>query len=144
MLASSLKERVRSGKLTYGPMLTYDFWPGYLEVFKAEGMHYAVLDLEHGAATLKEVEELCCAGRMLDFPLLIRPEGSIFHLVRKYLDMGAAGFLLPATIEASSNGSREQAHDEPYHSGDFGGVARIWKRAIARKNSTPVMRWTAG
>ena len=35
MLASSLKERVRSGKLTYGPMLTYDFWPRYLEVFKA-------------------------------------------------------------------------------------------------------------
>ena len=60
-------------------------------------MHYAVLDLEHGAARLKEVEELCRSGRMLDFPFLIRPEGSIFHLLRKYLDMGPAGFLLPWT-----------------------------------------------
>src|SRR5215510_3818137 len=29
-------------------------------------------------------------------------------------------------------------------SGDLGGVARICKRAMARKNSTPVIRWTAG
>ena len=52
MLAAALKERVRSKQLTYGPMLTFAFWPGYLEIFKSEGMHYAVLDMEHGAVTL--------------------------------------------------------------------------------------------
>jgi 2-keto-3-deoxy-L-rhamnonate aldolase RhmA len=95
MLAAALKERVRSKQLTYGPMLTFDFWPGYLEIFKSEGMHYAVLDMEHGAVSLPMAEELCRTARLLDFPLIIRPEASVFHLVRKYIDMGAAGFLLP-------------------------------------------------
>jgi 2-keto-3-deoxy-L-rhamnonate aldolase RhmA len=76
-------------------MLTFDFWPGYLEIFKVEGMHYAVLDLEHGSATLTQVEDLCRIARLLDFPLIIRPEAVVFHLIRKYVDMGAAGLMLP-------------------------------------------------
>jgi 2-keto-3-deoxy-L-rhamnonate aldolase RhmA len=95
LLSSSLKQRLRARLLTMGPMLTFDFWPGYLEIFKAEGMHYAVLDLEHGSATLPQVEDLCRVARLLDFPLIVRPEASVYHLLRKYLDMGAAGFMLP-------------------------------------------------
>src|SRR5712671_1644430 len=141
MLASSLKERVRSGKLTYGPMLTYDFWPGYLEVFKAEGMHYSVLDLEHGAATLKEVEELCRAGRMLDFPLLIRPEGSIFHLVRKYLDMGAAGFMLPWTERQEQLDTvRDAIFTPPRGRRGPGGPSVMWNRSIHREGWDEVER----
>jgi 2-keto-3-deoxy-L-rhamnonate aldolase RhmA len=52
-----------------------------VEIFQAEGMQYAVLDMEHGAVTL----------------LLIRPEASLYHVLRKYIDMGAAGLLLPWT-----------------------------------------------
>jgi 4-hydroxy-2-oxoheptanedioate aldolase len=95
LLASTLKERLRSKLLTMGPLLTFDFWPGYLEIFKAEGMHYAVLDLEHGSASLSQAEELCRVARLLDFPLIIRPEASVYHLLRRYVDMGAAGFMLP-------------------------------------------------
>jgi len=95
LLASTLKQRLRSKQLTIGPMLTFDFWPGYLEIFKAEGMHYAILDLEHGSATLSQTEDLCRVARLLDFPLIVRPESAVFHLLRKYVDMGAAGFMLP-------------------------------------------------
>lgn len=38
MLASNLKERMRQKQLTIGPLITFDFWPGHLEIFKAEGM----------------------------------------------------------------------------------------------------------
>lgn len=95
MLASGLKERMRSGRLIVGPLMTFDFWPGYLEIFKAEGMHYAVLDLEHGSASLATVEELCRVARLMEFPLIIRPESSVYHLVRRYLDMGPAGLMIP-------------------------------------------------
>jgi 2-keto-3-deoxy-L-rhamnonate aldolase RhmA len=95
MLASTLKQRLAAKQLTLGPLLTFDFWPGYLEIFKAEGMHYAVLDLEHGSATLQQAEELCRVARLLDFPLIVRPEAIVFHLIRKYIDMGAAGLMLP-------------------------------------------------
>jgi 2-keto-3-deoxy-L-rhamnonate aldolase RhmA len=97
MLASLLKERVRQNRLTLGPMLTMDCWSGYLEIFKSEGMDFAILDMEHGAASLRQAEELCRTARLLEFPLLIRPEATLYHLLRKYLDMGSAGFMLPWT-----------------------------------------------
>ena len=37
-MASGLKARLHEEKLTIGVFMTCDFWPGYLEVFKAEGM----------------------------------------------------------------------------------------------------------
>ena len=97
MLASSLKARLCEKKLTIGIFMTFDFWPGYLEIFKAEGMHFAVLDMEHGSASLRTAEEFCRTARLLDFPLLIRPEASVYHLLRRYLDMGPSGFMIPWT-----------------------------------------------
>jgi 2-keto-3-deoxy-L-rhamnonate aldolase RhmA len=114
-------------------MLTYDFWPGYLEVFKAEGMHYAVVDLEHGAASLPQVEELCRIARLIGFPLIVRPEGSIFHLVRKYIDMGAAGFLLPWTERQDQLETvREAVFTPPRGRRGPGGPAVMWNRSIDR------------
>jgi 2-keto-3-deoxy-L-rhamnonate aldolase RhmA len=97
VLASALKKRVQDRQFTIGPFLSNDFWAGYLEIFQKAGMHYAVLDLEHGSCSLSQAEELCRTARLLNFPLLIRPEGCIFHLLRKYLDMGPAGLMLPWT-----------------------------------------------
>jgi 2-keto-3-deoxy-L-rhamnonate aldolase RhmA len=95
MLASSLKTKVRQNRMTLGPLLTMDFWPGYLEIFKSEGMDFVILDMEHGSASLRQAEELCRTARLLELPLLIRPEATLYHLLRKYLDMGPAGFMLP-------------------------------------------------
>lgn len=97
MLASTLKERLRKNEITVGPTMTYHAWPGYLEVFKKAGMHFALLDLEHGSASLPQVEELCRVARLLEFPLIIRPEAALYHLIRKYVDMGPAGLMIPWT-----------------------------------------------
>lgn len=97
MFATQLKNRVRSRELTVGVLISFDFWPGHLEIFKEEGIHYAVLDLEHSSCDLRTAEELCRTARLLDFPLLIRPEGAVHHLVKKYMDMGAAGLMMPWT-----------------------------------------------
>jgi 2-dehydro-3-deoxyglucarate aldolase/4-hydroxy-2-oxoheptanedioate aldolase len=97
VLASTLKQRLHDRQYTIGPFLSSVYWAGYLEIFQQTGMHYAVLDLEHGPCSLRDAEELCRTARLLGFPLLIRPEGCVFHLLRKYLDMGPAGFLIPWT-----------------------------------------------
>lgn len=97
LLASALKQRVSQREFTIGPFLTNDYWPGYLEIFQNSGMHYAVLDLEHGSCGLRQAEELCRTARLLKFPLLIRPEACVFHVIKKYLDMGAAGLVIPWT-----------------------------------------------
>ena len=97
MLATHLKQRVAARELTVGVLLSFDFWAGYLEMFKEDGIDYAVLDLEHSSCDLRTAEELCRTARLLDFPVLIRPEASVHHLIKKYMDMGAAGLMLPWT-----------------------------------------------
>lgn len=109
MLAAALKHRVQKRHFTIGPFLSNDFWAGYLEIFQKAGMHYAVLDLEHGSCSLRQAEELCRTARLLNFPLLIRPEGCIFHVLRKYLDMGPAGLMLPWTETAEQIGTLRDA-----------------------------------
>jgi 2-keto-3-deoxy-L-rhamnonate aldolase RhmA len=95
MLASDLKQRLRQGEPALGTMMTFDFWPGYLEAFKKMGLDFVLLDCEHGAATLREIEELCRTARLLGLPVILRPEACDFPLIRKYMDMGPAGLLLP-------------------------------------------------
>jgi 4-hydroxy-2-oxoheptanedioate aldolase len=101
VFATELKARLRRGDLTLGPMMSFDFWPGYLEIFKAEGMDFVFLDLEHSAASLRDVEEICRVGRLIGLPVLLRPEASVYHLIRKYVDMGPAGLILPWTEQAA-------------------------------------------
>jgi 4-hydroxy-2-oxoheptanedioate aldolase len=95
LLASSLKTRVRAGQLVLGSMMTFDFWPGYVEIFKAAGMDFVLLDLEHGSCSLERAEDLCRTARLLDLPLILRPEIAEYHVIRKYLDMGPAGLMIP-------------------------------------------------
>ncbi|MFN7923133.1 MAG: aldolase/citrate lyase family protein [Bryobacteraceae bacterium] len=97
MFASTLKQRLAAGQPTLGILLTFDFWPGHIEIFKAEGIHYAVADFEHGTCDLRTLEDLCRTARLLDFPLLVRPEAAVHHMLKKYLDAGAAGLMMPWT-----------------------------------------------
>lgn len=100
MLSSSLKEKLSSDEIIVGTFLTFNFWAGHLEIQKKLGMDFVALDLEHGSADLKTTEELCRTARLLDLPLIVRPEASVYHLVRKYADMGPAGFLIPWVDQA--------------------------------------------
>ena len=63
-------------------------------------MDYVILEMEHGAATLTDAGELCRIARLLDLPLLIRAEASVYHLLRKYIDMGPSGLVLPWVDQA--------------------------------------------
>ncbi|MBL9215692.1 MAG: hypothetical protein JNG83_09475 [Opitutaceae bacterium] len=97
MLASSLKTRLRNKLYTVGPTLTSHAWAGQIEIFQKAGMHFALLDFEHGSHSLPMAEEYCRIGRLLDFPIIIRPETSQYHVIRKYIDMGPAGLMIPWT-----------------------------------------------
>lgn len=95
MLANNLKAKMKRQELTVGTWMTFSFWPGYLEIYKAAGLDFVVLDLEHGSASLTEAENLCLVARLLDLPLIIRAEASRYERLRKYADLGPAGFMLP-------------------------------------------------
>ena len=95
MLAQKLKEKLRNRKTVVGPMMMFDYWPGYLEIYKQVGMDFVMVDFEHGSGGFKTMEEVCRTGRLLDLPVLVRPAGSLYHLLRRCIDMGPAGFIMP-------------------------------------------------
>lgn len=95
MFASTLKEKFRQGDITVGGLMMMNFWPGFLEIYEKAGMDFVMLDLEHGSCAMPNVEELCRTARLLDLPLLVRPVSSLFHLLRRYVDMGPSGFIMP-------------------------------------------------
>jgi 4-hydroxy-2-oxoheptanedioate aldolase len=95
MRTRHLKQKLARRELVVGTLMTLDFWPGYLEIYKSAGLDCVVLDMEHGSASPSVAEELCRIARLIDLPLILRPEASLYHLLRKYLDMGPAGFMIP-------------------------------------------------
>lgn len=95
MLAGTLKEKLRAGSRPVGVFMTFDFWPGYLEICCRQGVDFVVLDQEHGFADPSRGEELCRTARLLDLPLLIRPPSSDIGPVKRALDQGAGGLMVP-------------------------------------------------
>jgi 2-keto-3-deoxy-L-rhamnonate aldolase RhmA len=96
-------------------------------------MHYAILDMEHGSASLRTAEELCRTARLLDFPLIIRPEASLYHLLRRYLDMGPAGFMIPWTERQEQiDALRESTFLPPKGRRGPGGPAIFANRSLDR------------
>ena len=95
MLSSSLKEKLRNNQEVIGVMMTFDFWPGYLEICQKQGVDFFMLDMEHGQVELPRVEELCRTARLLDIPMLIRPQSCNEDLIKRAIDIGGGGLIIP-------------------------------------------------
>jgi 2-keto-3-deoxy-L-rhamnonate aldolase RhmA len=104
MLSGALKTQISAGQKALGVLMTYDFWPGNLEIAKREGVDFVVVDREHGQADLSRIEELCRVGRLLDLPTLVRPSWAEFGEIKRVMDLGAGGLMVP-WVE-----SHEQVH----------------------------------
>lgn len=133
MFASKLKQRLNEGKLSVGVLLSFDFWPGHIELFKSAGIDYAIVDLEHGSCDLRTAEELFRTARLLDFPLLVRPEASVHHIVKKYMDTGAAGLMVPwMETESQLAAMRDAVFTPPRGRRGPGGASVFANRTLDR------------
>lgn len=95
MLSSILKEKIRNRQKPIGMLMTFDFWPGYLEIMKKNRMDFVIVDLEHGSPGSERLEELCRLGRALDFPVIVRPAWCDYIQIKKAIDIGAGGIMVP-------------------------------------------------
>jgi 2-keto-3-deoxy-L-rhamnonate aldolase RhmA len=75
--------------------MTFDFWPGYLEIARKMGLDFVVVDTEHGQLDPSHAETLCRTARLLDLPLLMRPQSCQADLIKRCLDQGAGGLMVP-------------------------------------------------
>ena len=94
--AADLIERINSDRITTGVLVTDHLWPRLIEICKLAGLDYAIIDCEHGPHDDTTIAQACAVGRMLNFPVLIRPISYAYDQVRRAIDLGPCGLMIPS------------------------------------------------
>lgn len=100
--ARELTRKIRQKAPVTGVIATYHLWTGLVELVRKAGMDYLIVDLEHGAFGEELVAEVCTIGRLLEFPVLLRPLYHEYPLLRRAMDLGPSGLLLPCVDSAET------------------------------------------
>lgn len=80
--AIQLKDKVAAGEITTGALATDHLWPKLVEYLQRAGFDYLIIDREHGAHGDELVASVCALGRMIDFPVLLRPPDCGYTTIR--------------------------------------------------------------
>lgn len=94
--ALSLRRKLAAGEIVTGVLATQHFWPGLVEIARKAGLDYLIVDLEHLAHDAEAVAEACAIGRLVGFPVLVRPPQAEFTAIRLAMDLGPCGLLVPS------------------------------------------------
>jgi len=98
--AIALKQRLDQKQLTTGVLATNFLWLDLVETLIKAGLDYMIIDMEHGPHDERLVADVCTIGRLMDFPVLIRPRDNSYATVRAAIDRGPCGLLL-AGVEST-------------------------------------------
>jgi 2-keto-3-deoxy-L-rhamnonate aldolase RhmA len=109
--ARILKQKINSDTVTTGIMVSYHLWPELVEISIKSGLDYIIIDCEHGSFSPELICDVCAIGRLMDFAVLIRPIDHSMSTIRKTIDMGPCGMLLP-TVESAE--TLDQVRDAIY------------------------------
>jgi len=99
--AARLKTRINQGQLTTGILVTNHLWLELVEICLNADLDYMIVDNEHGAFSPELVADVCAAGRLADLAVLLRPISHDMSTIRKSIDMGPCGLLLPNVNSAA-------------------------------------------
>ena len=69
--------------------------PSLVEKLAHHGFDAVLIDAEHGSVGRERVEEMSRAAALAGTAAIIRPEGSLPHLITGYLGCGVDGLMLP-------------------------------------------------
>lgn len=94
MLQCVTKQRLQAGKVVIGTNLNFAS-PRLIEIFGWAGLHYVIIDCEHGALNPETVEGMIRAAECSGVTPIVRPARNDPSLVLQYLDMGAQGVMVP-------------------------------------------------
>lgn len=93
--AKQLKEQLCRNSPVVGLMVTDHAWPLLVEICRAGGLDYLVIDCEHGNFSDELVSHICQVGRLAQFPVLVRAISCEPTVIRRIIDLGPCGILLP-------------------------------------------------
>ncbi len=92
--SKKLKAKLRAGEISTLCHSSHPS-PSLVERLAERGFDAVLIDCEHGSAGRDKVEEMSRAAALAGTAAIIRPEGSLTHLVTSYLGCGVDGFMLP-------------------------------------------------
>jgi 2-keto-3-deoxy-L-rhamnonate aldolase RhmA len=98
-LRNRLKRKLRQGKTTLGLWVTLEA-PSITEIATDLGLDWIVIDAEHGHLDLKEIVEHLRAARNTRTTALVRIQEIEQGLIKRVLDIGAEGILVPQVRDA--------------------------------------------
>ena len=98
-LLEGLKRKLASGELVLG-MQHSSASPAVIELLGLTGWDFAIIDLEHAAVTIAEVEQLLRAAEAVDLAGFLRVLRNDDRLTMQALDAGALGVLVPHVRDA--------------------------------------------
>lgn len=95
MRENSMKWALARGDLQVGTAFFEFCTPGAPRIAAAAGAQFVFLDTEHTGWSMDIVRVLVTASLTAGIVPLVRPAGSVYHLISQPLDVGAMGLILP-------------------------------------------------
>jgi 4-hydroxy-2-oxoheptanedioate aldolase len=92
---TSLKARLRAGQTCFGTMYCELFSPAACRIARNAGYDFIIIDTEHNMAGVETVAWMCRAGRDVGLAVAVRAPAFEGQWLNRYLDLGAAGLLIP-------------------------------------------------
>lgn len=93
--AADLKAKLSTDNPVIGVMATDQAWPFLVEICQDAGLDYLIVDREHGHFSDELVSQICQVGRLANFPVLLRTVSCEESVIRRAVDLGPCGLLLP-------------------------------------------------
>jgi 2-keto-3-deoxy-L-rhamnonate aldolase RhmA len=126
--AQILREKINDpNHRTIGVIVTFHLWAELTEIIKNAGYDFMIVDNEHVAFDEELVSTVCTIGRMTDFPVLIRPPETEYSYIRRALDKGACGLMLPQVAStADLDRVRDGIYMQPRGKRRVGGPGNRW------------------
>ena len=97
---ATVKERAFAGENLFGTMVCLFDTPDIARMLQVCGFDFFVLDMEHGYCDNSRVAGMLLTAKMAGIPAIVRAARPQREIVMKYMEMGAAGILLPNTETA--------------------------------------------
>ncbi len=95
MLTNRVKETVESGGTAIGTLVLEFGTTGLGRIASAAGADFVIFDMEHSGFTVETIRTLMATSRGTGIVPMVRPSGSLYHLISGPLDMGAMGVMVP-------------------------------------------------
>ena len=97
MTINELKAKLENREKLYSTMLCHIGFTGLPAIYKAGGLDFLVMDLEHGSFYPENIGDFCQMCHKEQLPVIVRVQDCEYHCISKPLDMGADGVLIPRT-----------------------------------------------